>query len=180
MSGLMKMLICAFLVLILATSCTRVHNLELTQPEELEQLEQLSRRHPCTVRSIDGTKYKARFLLVDQDSTSWTHLESRTTQRIATHQIREIRFVRRGKGLVEGLGLGFITGACMGGAIGVMMGSSDDSAATPPHEDFLFGAAALGIPMALIGGIIGPLSGSKDLYYFILPESLSVSVRARE
>ncbi|MCZ6673709.1 MAG: hypothetical protein O7C75_12325, partial [Verrucomicrobia bacterium] len=110
------------------------------------------------VTFVDDRKIQVENLRMTSDSTYWT-----ATNRIATAQIKEVRFINRGKGAMVGMGFGFLVGGIVGFAAG-----EDCSRDPNAFLDICFSreevAEALGLTGALVSAPIGALIGHRDIY----------------
>ena len=115
----------------------------------------------------DGQKLEARNLRIKADSISWISLDNQKTARLPAANVTEIKFVRKGKGALEGMGLGLIYGAVFGAGLGLAQG--DDNEGSWFRLSAGQKAALLGITFGgagfLAGLPIGTIAGSKDIYY---------------
>ncbi len=122
---------------------------------------------------IDYREVTVRSLQVTPDSTSWLNARTHQLETVSTAQIKEIRFVRRGRGALEGLGIGLLSGAALGAVLGY--------AACPCTSWFgeAYGfsrgyGAGVGVRVGgflggFLGLLVGSLSGSKQVYRFEAP-----------
>jgi len=112
----------------------------------------------------DGEELQVRQLWVTSDFTYWIDPQikqqtSPTYIAVATSQIKEVRFIRRGESALQGMGFGFLFGAVVGYAAG------EDC---PPNAFICFPreevAVVFGLTGALIGLPIGAMRGHRDVY----------------
>ncbi len=179
------------LVLVL-TGCTTVKTVDLSDSTAEESVSvkgsrtvsyasvnKRAQRKKAHVRLADGRTLKVARLQVTRDSTSWLDSGTRRFETVATADIKEIRFVKHGKGALEGLGGGLLMGAAFGAILGFAGG--DD----PPcqsgtwfcwrftaGEKAAFGAVALGAVGGLLGVLTGAGVGSNETYHFSAPALL--------
>jgi len=126
-------------------------------------------------RKILATQLQAR-----SDSATWVNAVSGRPQTVATAEIRQIRFKKSGRGALQGLGIGLLTGATLGGIIGFASGGDPPCKPAPNNvldfceafrlsavEKAAVGAIYLGIAGALVGSPTGALMGSKEEYQLI-------------
>ena len=78
--------------------------------QTLAKINRLAQRKKALVALADGRALKVSSLQMTPDFTSWLDPETGRFESVATAEIREIRFVRHGKGALEGLGIGFFGG----------------------------------------------------------------------
>ena len=113
----------------------------------------------------DGQELQVRQLWVTSDFTYWIDQQIKQQARptyiaVATSQIKEVRFIRRGTGALQGMGFGFLFGAAVGFAAG------EDCSTTNKIFCLSRGdlATVLGVTSALIGLPIGAIIGHRDDY----------------
>ena len=83
--------------------------------QTLAKINRLARKRKSALIALaNGRALKVSSLQVTPDSTSWLDPETGRFESVATAEIREIRFVRHGKGALEGLGIGFFGGFFVG------------------------------------------------------------------
>lgn len=82
---------------------------------------------------------------------------------------------RPGRGALEGLGIGILVGAAVGGLGGLMLGDDGPCQSSPEscsgirfsaNEKAAAGALVFSLPGAIIGTVVGALVGHKDRYLF--------------
>ena len=129
------------------------------------KLNRLARGKVATVLLADGRELKVGTLQVTPDSTSWLDPETGRFESVATAEIQEMRFVRHGKGALEGLGMGLLVGAVVGGALGASA-RCEGWCFVSQGELALIGGAVLGGIGALVGAPIGAAVGSKEIFHF--------------
>lgn len=83
----------------------------------------------------DGQELQVRQLWVTSDFTYWIDQQIKQQARltyiaVATSQIKEVRFIRRGTGALQGMGFGFLLGAIVGYA--TREGAPDEDCSAPP------------------------------------------------
>ncbi|HEX2658108.1 MAG TPA: hypothetical protein VHU40_07555 [Polyangia bacterium] len=88
---------------------------------------------------------------------------------------RGFEIKRHGRGALEGLGIGVLVSAALGGLGGLMLGDDGPCQSSPEscsgirfsaNEKAAAGALVFSLPGALIGTIIGAVVGHKDRYLF--------------
>ena len=145
--------------------CAHNYTVRPTEPEDYTSLNQRALQKQAIVTLMDGRTVPADKLRFAPDSTSWIDPNTRKVMTVRTTGVSNIRFVRRGKGALQGFGIGLLGGAVGGAIIGIAI--SDESADAP----FTPGAApfTVGIFFGGVGGLIGiPIGaaiGSKDVYH---------------
>jgi hypothetical protein len=108
------------------------------------------------VRLIDRSTSTAS-VTVGQEMT-WLYAANGTPERVPTSALRRISVTERGRGLLEGLGLGLVGGFVAGGVTGGVSGALliDSCNASLKREGIVCGA-----PVGfLIGGLLGAAGGT--------------------
>jgi hypothetical protein len=143
----------ATLVVLLA-ACTHTHPIDTLPGEVLDRA--------VTVRTTSGTSLRARAV-----GGQWV-AEDGTT--IDGRDVAEVETVSHGRGLLEGMGLGLLAGVAAAGA-GFLSG--DDPTCEPgtwvcfrwtAGEKALILGVGVGVPGAVVGGLVGLIIGSRDRY----------------
>jgi len=98
-------------------------------------------------------------------------------------EVAKVTVVHRGRGALEGAGIGFLIGAASGAALGYADGDDECASSMSNHpssepnlslciklftaeEKALLGAAVIGGIGGLIGTIVGAVTGSSDVYSY--------------
>ena len=93
---------------------------------------------------------------------------------VPTARVLEIRIVSHGRGAIEGLGIGLLTGACVGGVVGYASGDDPSGMlAMTAEQKAAFGAGLGGVGGMLLGAWAGAGGGHWDIYRPETPESLN-------
>lgn len=116
----------------------------------------------------DGQELQVRQLSMTPDFTYWIdpqigQRDSAAYAAIATSQIKEVRFIDRGKGARKAASIGSLMGVFLGFAVGEDCPDRDSgfgSICVPREELAVVGA----ISGALWGGIVGAIIGHRDVY----------------
>ena len=149
------------------------------QAGSFSRINRLARRKQVLLTLADGRALKVSSLQATPDSTSWFNKDTDRFETVATAEIQEIRFVKRGKGALQGLGLGLLTGAVLGAIVArgevTVNGATDEQLCGEEGDPFLCyyavtTKAALAVSMvglgSLLGPIVGAVLGSKEVYRF--------------
>lgn len=106
-------------------------------------------------------EYEGDFVTVGRDSAFWADPSTQTLHAVATRKIRRVRFINRGTGAMEGIGLGVLPGVSALAAIPLVDRSNG------------WGALILAVAGvvattggAFIGATTGALIGHKNDYEF--------------
>ncbi len=152
------------LLIVCFVGCSSTHRLRLAHEEDFASLNNRAFLKKVMVTFVDGRKIKVANLRMTSDSTYWNNPQikqqpSPTYMAVATSQIKEVRFIRRGESALQGMGFGFLFGAVVGYAAG------EDC---PPNAFICFPreevAVVFGLTGALIGLPIGAIIGHRDTY----------------
>jgi hypothetical protein len=105
----------------------------------------------------------AREVKVGRDTTQWLELRSgtgdeRRQSTVPTAALKSISVRRRGRGALEGLGLGLVLGVTVGAAVGGLWGAVGESHVSPECGCPLTAAGL--VYGAAFGAILGPLLGT--------------------
>lgn len=155
----------ALLALVLA-GCTHVQPAPLSTPEGRAAVTDRAVGKTVTLVFAGGESARAYAPAVAADSVTWWDAEGGGARSAPTAALAEVRFVDRGRGAFEGLGLGFAVGAGFGAALGTLVGLTDGGGflSLTPVEGALLGAAGwgqLGAGVGLVGGLD---RGSQAVY----------------
>ena len=120
----------------------------------------------------DGEELQVRQLWVTSDFTYWIDPQikqqtSPTYIAVATSQIKEVRFIRRGESALQGMGFGFLLGAVVGYAAG------EDC---PPNAFICFPREEVAVVFGILGGLIGlPIGGwIGQRYVYIIEHEAAI------
>jgi hypothetical protein len=163
----MKAVIFLFLMLTpMLVGCTHNYTVRPTRSEHYASLNQHALRKQAIVTLMDGKKFHADKLRFAPDSTSWVDPNTRRVIAVQTTEVSDVRFVRRGAGALEGLGLGLLGGALTGAIIGFADGDDPPESflSFTAEEKAVIGGVLLGGVGGLLGLPIGAAVGSKDVY----------------
>lgn len=126
----------------------------------------------ATLIMTDGKKIDGKNIVITGDSIFYTDIESRFFSGELTSNINKIVITDHGRGAMEGLGYGCLSGFLIGAAIGAASFDPDDTGFLVPNNRFdaaLTGGIVTGIPFTVLGLIFGAGGGHTDNY--ILNES---------
>jgi hypothetical protein len=156
----------------MAVALTGCASTRLINPEKPSDLAMMSFKQDQKVRvtTSDGQWFLVSNLQVKPDSTRW--FDGRQFVSVATSDINEVTRIRRGKGALQGLGLGLLSGAAVGGFIGIASYEPCDNCLIDFGPGFsLMAGSALGVVAgAPFGILVGASVGSKSKYQFQEPQ----------
>ena len=169
----MKNLSCVLIIMgffILGCSHTYVLDKE-SRNEFAEQLNKKTRKKEAVIQTRDGKKYNAEEIWFLLDSTSWRDPTTNSYKTRSNSELYKIVINDHGKGAVEGLGLGVLSGFAGGFVLGYLASS----------ESEYFGRAGTatitGTALGVLGGFLGLIGGSAsgDKNIFMFDESTELS-----
>ena len=159
---------CLAFILLWGIGCTHTHILAPEEPGSYASLNERAAQQGTHVMLADGQRFSAAALQMTPDWTSWIDPASGSVMNVATSEVAAVQFNRHGRGAWEGLGLGLLSGAVTGAAIGFADGDDESGFLTSTAEEkALGGGILLGGAGGLLGLLVGAAVGSKDVY---LPE----------
>ena len=112
----------------------------------------------------DGPLLIVSNLRVGPDSTSWVTASSYET--VATSSVTRVQFVNRGRGALDGLGLGLLGGVVVGGVLGAVSYNGPDFFTSSRGESARFGAVFLSFITVPLGLLTGVTIGHREVYMF--------------
>ncbi len=155
------------LLVLIGTGCTHIH--DLTAPNESytafsRAASECAAATSCGIRVLlsDGRKRAVRSVTVRNDSTTWRHSNSLSPVSVPTAEIAEIRFIRRDRGVAEGIGLGVLVGGATGAAFGLL----SEPGFFDRGEQMLLGGGVIGAAGGVLGILVGLTQGSRHIYRF--------------
>jgi hypothetical protein len=165
-------------IIIIALAVFTSRCTHLRQVQSFDEINKVAAGKPARVTLTDGRVLSGKGLQMATDSTSWLDSTTGRKQSIVTTEIDKVVIKKRGRGALEGLGMGVLAGAVIGFALG-------DDPPCEPYPNDLFGigqslcegfrlsagekALAGAGGGGLWGMIIGAAVGSKDK--FVLHEN---------
>ncbi len=163
--------------------CIHNYTVRPTSSADYASLNQHALRQQAIVTLLDGRAFYADKLQFAPDSTSWLDPNTRSVMAVHTTKVSDVRFVRRGRGALEGLGIGLLGGVLTGALIGLAGGDEPEDFGCLPvctaKAKAFFGGITFGAIGGLIGLPIGAMAGSKDVYH-IEPESPQSTTTTRK
>jgi hypothetical protein len=161
MKTLSRLLI--FLILFSGCSTTSLVQTDHLTSDELNK--KINGKQGLIMLTKNG-EIKAKNIQVDIDTTSYIDLKTQNRNSMPTSRIVQINIKKRGKGALQGLGIGFLSGACIGSILCIKWGDETDvpcMLVVPPF----FGVFAM-LPSTLLGTLIG----STEKYILSEPDNL--------
>jgi hypothetical protein len=159
----------ALLVIIVALlACAHTTAVDPANIDQCRDLREKTAHREATVALRSGMELEARCLFLRPDSTSWLDPHTHELKTVATADVVEVQMVHRGKGTLEGLGIGLLTGTLTGAVIGFADG--DD----PPGwfsmtagQKAAMGGVAFGSLGGLAGTVAGAMNGHREEFYVL-------------
>jgi len=143
-------------VLVLA-GCTSTRVVDSSAPMPYAEINEQAHHQAAQVQLADGHTMRATRLRLDADSASYVDKVG-AVRSIATSRIVSVRFTRHGRGALQGIGIGLLSGGGGGALVGLM------SSTTCGKDDWFcgpgFNAAVFGVFFGAIGGAIGLVTGT--------------------
>jgi len=150
----MKTVQATFLLMVCFLGCTSTYRLRPAHEEDYVSLNNRAAQKHAMVTFVGGRKIRVDDLRMTADSTYWNY-----SNRIATAQIKEVRFISRGQGALPGMLIGSPVGAVIGFTVGQDC-QGGEFLCFPRDELAVIGA----ISGAFWGAIVGAIIGQKDIY----------------
>lgn len=139
------------------TGCTSTRVVDTQAPSPYAEVNEAVQGRVVQVQLADGRALQATDLDVAPDVASYVDADGQM-HTVATDRIEQIRLIQHGRGALEGIGIGLLTGGGGGALVGLM------SASTCGKDDWFcgpgFNAAVFGTLFGAIGGAIGLISGT--------------------
>lgn len=129
---------------------------------QVQELNERAAKHDATVILAGGETLQAASLRIDGDSTSWLDPDTREARTTETSAIEKVEFRSSGRGALNGLGIGILTG---GGAL-ALLGLAEGDDTCPPGRWCFFQwtaeekAGLYGVTGGVLGGLAGLLIGA--------------------
>lgn len=147
-------------LVLLATGCSTTHRVSHDPSNGYGKVTNAAAGETARIHLRDGRTTKLDNLYVDADSTTGVTPQG-TKRAFPTSAVREIEIVNRGKGILQGAGIGAIPLA-----IGGLLGASTASGGPNDLPLVPIAIAFLSLPGTFVGGIIGGIRGARETYRF--------------
>ena len=166
---------CIAFLLFCKVGCVHTQAPTLGEPGGYASLNRRAAEHDAHVTLAGGRHLPATALQVTLDLTSWIDPASGAVMNVATPEVTAVQFTRHGRGALEELGIGLLSGAAMGALVGFASGDDDPGIlAFTAEEKALLGGVFFGGIGGLLGLSFGAAIGSKDVYALGLPPTKAV------
>jgi len=152
----MRYMLFVWMALVL-TGCTSTRVVDTQAPSPYAEVNEATQGRMVEVRLVDGRALHVTDLDIAPDVASYVDANGQM-QAVATDAIRQVTFVRRGRGALVGIGIGLLGGGGGGALVGLASGMScgaDDWFCGPG-----FNAAVFGTVFGAIGGVVGLATGT--------------------
>lgn len=153
------------LTLSVATGCSSsyyVGNEPIPDKYSIAQVNENSKDHSVTIRTMQGEEIGATNLFVSGDSTSFLRSTREKRITIATASVETITIKSVGAGAIDGLIPGAIVGVPAGWIFGSLVAAGED------RVNSIDGPTAAGVfaGTAALGALVGATIGHSDVYIF--------------
>lgn len=159
----MKRLITIIFILCLMPGCMHTYHMDNSMERGYRAVNTKSEFGRAVVLLDDGREIEVKKIHMQPDSSTWISLTTGRTESIATDRIIDVKIRNHEKGILEGMGVGFLTGVSLGVIVGAAMPDSDWF---PAYANMGIMAGLLGASGGVLGLFIGGISGSKETYSF--------------
>ena len=165
--------LCARLVVVAALAlagCTHSRSLDAASPESRTHVNARAEEEFALVTLHDGEEVRARGLHVAPDVTTWLDPDTDEMRSVPTSNLASVRFTDRGRGVLEGTGIGTAIGFAFGVGVGAgaYLGLEENDGISiiqvSPAGGVLIVGAGFGFLGLLIGGVAGLDGGSRTVY----------------
>ena len=148
-------------------SCTHIFLISNKSQLTESPIRENSEKYEAKIILKNGQDYTGSFLNFSQDSLSWKTGENET-KTVPYSEIKSITFRKRGKGALEGLGMGLLLGGLFGGVMGYSSGDDPGSGILAlERKDKVILYAIFWGGIGGVGGLfVGSLEGSTEKYVF--------------
>ena len=168
----MKYVVFAAAIALVLTGCSTLRRADSAAVIQFSEINKQAQRARARVILTDGQQYRAFQLQVTMDSTSWFDPKTGRVRSVATGAISEITFIRKGRGALQGLGIGLVVGALSGAFLGLVHGDDPPCGESwicfrfTAQQKAMIGAVSLGSLGGAVGSLTGAILGSKNRYRF--------------
>jgi len=150
--------------------CTHSRPLDTTSPESRTHVNARAEGESARLTLHGGEEVRAHGLHVAPDVTTWLDPDTGEMRSAPTGDLASVRFTDRGRGVLEGIGLGTAIGFAFGVSVGagayLGLGESDGASViqVSPAGGVLIVGAGFGLIGLFIGGVAGVDRGSYTVY----------------
>jgi hypothetical protein len=168
----MKASLLIFVLIVPLAGCNSTQMVREGFTDQLAEINAQGTRQTALVTLSDGQQVRATALRVSPDSTSWVYSASGHAARVPTTDVIRVEFTSRGRGALEGAGVGLAVGALSSGiamavswepcrSTGMFSCIMHPSSA---GEAAMTGAVVGGVGGVLWGALIGTAVGGRRTY----------------
>jgi hypothetical protein len=145
---------------IMLAGCSSTMPVEERDPyAALDRIKKETADGEARVTLVDGTSMMATMVHGNQDTVHWKDPVDWTEVSVPTWQIKTIALNSHGKGAGQGLGIGALSGAALGGLAGLADGDDPEGFLSFSKEAKAGLGAGAGV---IVGGVIGLLAGAAS------------------
>lgn len=167
-------------LLLMISGCTHTRVLP---PDARAEINQRGQQSTATLKLNTGERITTRSLHFAPDVVSWVDpVTGRAASRTVT-EIVSVQFTKRGRGALQGLGIGLVAGVLIGAVVFVIDEHNTDPCTEfcffldpSPGEAAVIGAVLVGVPSALLGAAIGGARGSREVF-LVAPHPIEIRPR---
>ena len=149
---------------LLLAGCVHTQPAPLASAGGRAEVNDRARTADAAVVLADGERTRARALHLAPDLATWTDPETGAARSAPTGDLVSVRFVDRGRGGLEGAGLGLLAGAGVGLVLSTAAVVSGDAGPIAPAEGVVLIASTFGLVGAGVGVVGGLDRGSQRVY----------------
>ena len=154
----------ALAVTLLLAGCVHTHPAPLASADGRSEVNDRARTADAVVVLDGGEQARARALHLAPDLATWTDPKTGAARSAPTGDLVSVRFVDRGRGGLEGAGLGLLAGAGVGLVLSTAAVVSGDTGPIAPAEGVVLIASTFGLIGAGVG-VVGGLDRGSQLVY---------------
>lgn len=161
---MMKKKICAFLLILSLLSCSSTQFLSV-EDFDREWIEGRLQGKSATIKFKNGQWAKAEIRSIDKNTLVYCKHDSTENTTAPFQDVQMIRTTNHSIGFWQGMVIGFLGGAALGGIVASTGGDEYGDWWWKTNE----GTAGIYIMVIspIIGGIIGGVKGAKEIYLFV-------------
>ena len=154
---------------VLLVGCTHTRILNASAADARAEINERAERGVAEITLNTGERVTAnRSLHVAPDVVTWIDPASGEARSVSLSELVSVQFSSSGWGAFEGLVYGFLVGSVVGAAVLVAVPDECNFACFSTADKALVGVVLIGVPSAVVGGLVGLGRGHRTVYE-ILP-----------
>lgn len=147
------------------TGCVHTQVLRADSADEVTEINRRAEQNTASLTLAAHESLPARSFRIGPEVVSWINPQSGEAQSAPVADLTSVQFTSHGQGALDGLGIGFASGALAGALLGlVTVPCTAPPCSLGPTENAMFGAILIGVPSALVGGVLGLARGRQTVY----------------